>query len=226
MYILLFLLLVTLGYLSGSVCSAVIVSKVFALPDPRTEGSQNPGATNVLRLSGKKYALIVLLADMMKGWLPVVLGNVLGAGFFTTSFICLAAVIGHMFPLFFDFKGGKGVATALGGLLGMHFMLGVWVIATWLLVASIGGYSSLASLVALMMAPLYSILSLGTLEAFFPLMFVTIFIFYKHRLNINRLMDGSEPKIVLKKNNLQELTKGMVKNLDKEERKDEQQKIK
>lgn len=209
---LVFLILVTIGYLAGSVCSAVIVSKVFSLPDPRSEGSLNPGATNVLRLAGKKYAIIVLIADMLKGLLPVLLAHAVHASITTAAFTCLAAVLGHMFPIFFGFKGGKGVATALGALLGLHFMLGVCVIATWLLVAHFTRYSSLASIVAIILTPIYSIVSLDTLDAFPPLLFMAMFILYKHRENINRLIDGEEPKINLGKKELSSIADEIVVN--------------
>ena len=192
---LLFIFVVGLGYLSGSVCSAVIVSRIFSLPDPRIAGSQNPGATNVLRLSGKKYAAIVLLVDMLKGLLPVLLAKALGADPITVSFTCFAAVMGHMYPLFFGFNGGKGVATALGALLGLQFLVGVMAIATWLLVANFTRYSSLASMVSILLAPLYSLLLIARLDIFPPLFFIALFIIYKHRNNITRLIDGEEPKI-------------------------------
>lgn len=193
--ILLFILVVVIGYLCGSVCSAIIVSKIFSLPDPSTEGSKNPGATNVLRLAGKKYAAIVLIADMLKGLLPVLLAKLLGAGPATLGFTCLAAVVGHMYPVFFDFKGGKGVATALGALLGLQFIMGVVVIATWILVAKFTRFSSLASLVSLTLAPLMAVASVGHPDTFPPILLMTVLIIYKHRDNIARLIDGTEPKI-------------------------------
>jgi len=195
----LFLLMVVVGYLVGSVCSAVIVCRMFGLPDPRIEGSQNPGATNVLRLAGKQYAVIVLVADMLKGLLPVLLARALDAGAITVSFTCLAAVLGHMYPVFFGFKGGKGVATALGALLGLHFMLGVVVIATWLLVANFSRYSSLASIVSVVLAPVYSLFALGNSNAFIPLVIIAVFVLYKHRQNVSRLIDGTEPKIIFRR---------------------------
>ena len=197
---LLFIFNMVVAYLVGSVCSAVIVCRIFNLPDPRTEGSKNPGATNVMRLAGKKYALIVLVADMLKGLLPVLLAKMLGAGSGTVAFTCFAAVIGHMFPVFFDFKGGKGVATTIGALLGFHFMLGVMLIATWLLVANFTRYSSLASIIAVVLTPFYSLFALGSVDAFLPLSFIAIFVLFKHRNNITRLLDGNEPKLHFKRN--------------------------
>ena len=190
---------VILGYLFGSVCSAVSVCRLFSLPDPQTEGSKNPGATNVLRIAGKKYAIIVLITDMLKGFLPVFLANLLGAGPTALGFICLAAVLGHMYPVFFKFKGGKGVATALGALLGFHWLLGSLVIATWLVVALISRYSSLASVIAIVLAPFYSLYVIQNPSAFIPLGLMMMFVVYKHHGNLTRLMDGTEPKIKLKK---------------------------
>lgn len=204
--ILLSVLVIGIGYLCGSLCSAIIISRMFSLPDPRSEGSKNPGATNVLRLSGKKYAAMVLLGDMLKGLLPVLLAKILHAPAEAIGFTCLAAVLGHMYPVFFGFKGGKGVATALGALLGLHFIMGVVLIATWLLVASISRYSSLASMVTITLAPLYAIVSSGNLSSFPGLAIITIFVLYKHRNNITRLIDGNEPELRLRHKQLSDLT--------------------
>ncbi len=187
------------GYLVGSVCSAVIVCRMFSLPDPRTEGSKNPGATNILRIAGPKCAITVLIADMLKGFLPVFLAKLLGANAHTLGLICLAAVMGHMFPLFFKFKGGKGVATALGALLGFHWLLGGMVIATWLAVILLSRYSSLAAVVAIVFAPFYSLFVIQNMSAFIPLAIITMFVVYKHHGNLTRLADGTEPKIKLKR---------------------------
>lgn len=190
-----FLFNVVVGYLVGSICSAVIVCRLFDLPDPRTEGSRNPGATNVLRIAGKQYAVIVLLGDMLKGVLPVLLAKLLGGGAVIVGFTCLATVVGHMYPVFFEFKGGKGVATAIGALLGFHFLLGVAVLVTWILVANFTRYSSLASIVAMILAPFYSIFAVHGINAFPPLALITLLILYKHRDNITRLIDGNESKL-------------------------------
>ena len=199
------ILFIAVGYLMGSICSAVIVSRLFGLPDPRVEGSKNPGATNVLRLSGKKYAALVLLADLLKGTIPVVIANIFGAGPITVAFTALAAVVGHMYPIFFGFKGGKGVATAIGALLGFNFIVGVMVSATWLLIANFSRYSSLASVVSLTLAPLYALLITGNVNIFPPLFIMVILILFKHRNNISRLIDGVEPKIKLKPNVIEEI---------------------
>lgn len=204
---LIFLAFIIAGYLVGSVCSAVIVSQLFALPDPRIEGSLNPGATNVLRLAGKKYAALVLLFDVFKGLLPVLLAIALGAGIIVASFAGLAAVIGHIYPIFFKFKGGKGVATALGVLFGLNFLLGTFATATWILVANFSRYSSLASIVTIIFAPFYSIYALGSVNAFIPLASITFIVLYKHRTNINRLLNGTESKLNFRKKKISEQSK-------------------
>lgn len=191
----LFILCMVVAYLVGSICSAVIVCNLFDLPDPRTSGSKNPGATNVLRLAGKQYALVVLIGDMLKGLLPVLFAKLIGAGPITIAFTCLAAVLGHIYPVFFSFKGGKGVATAMGALLGFHFILGVVVIATWLLVANFSRYSSFASITAIILAPFYSLFAINGLDGFLAIFFLSLFILYQHKENISRLIDGTETKI-------------------------------
>ena len=190
---------VIIGYLFGSICSAVIVCRVFSLPDPTTEGSKNPGATNVLRIAGKKYAIIVLVTDMLKGFLPVLLAHLLGANSTVLGFVCLASVLGHIYPVFFNFIGGKGVATALGALLGFNWILGGLVVLTWLVIALISRYSSLASIISIVLAPFYCFFLFHNLIACAPLALMTGLVIYKHRSNLSRLMNGTEPKIKLKK---------------------------
>lgn len=192
------LILVILAYLMGSICSAVIVCKTCALPDPRTEGSNNPGATNVLRLAGKKYAILVLVADILKGTIPVLLAKIFFTDPMTIGFVALTAVIGHMYPCFFDFKGGKGVATAIGALLGFQFLVGIMVTATWLLVARFSRYSSLASIISICLAPFYALMIIGRIEVFPPLFLMALLILIKHKQNIGRLIEGNEPQIALK----------------------------
>ena len=188
-------ILIIIGYLFGSICSAVIISRAFNLPDPSAEGSKNPGATNVLRLSGKKYALAVVIVDVLKGTIPVLIAKCFPVSELVVTYTCLAAVLGHMFPIFFSFKGGKGVATAIGGLLGLQFILGCMVVAIWLLVAQITRYSSLASLLSMTAMPLLALWTTENVTFFTPLFFITLFIYYKHRDNITRLLDGEESKI-------------------------------
>lgn len=201
----LFIFLVILAYLMGSICSAIIVCRTFALPDPRTEGSKNPGATNVLRIAGKQYAAIVMVFDLLKGTIPVLIAKMFDADPTTLAFTALAAVLGHMYPIFFNFKGGKGVATAIGALLGFHFLLGVSVAATWLLVANFSHYSSLASIISMSLAPLYSLMMIGQVKTFPPLICITILILFKHKTNINRLIDGVEPKFKFKHSVIEEV---------------------
>lgn len=189
----------------GSICSAIIVCKVFNLPDPREEGSKNPGATNVLRLAGKQYAALVLLVDLLKGTIPVVIAQACGASPAVVSLTVLAAVLGHMYPVFFGMHGGKGVATAIGALLGLNLIVGTMVIATWLLVVNFSRYSSLASMISLTLSPLYTLLVTHELTLFPPLFFMVLLIIYKHKNNITRLMDGSEPKVFIKDNVIKEI---------------------
>ncbi|KTD73970.1 glycerol-3-phosphate 1-O-acyltransferase PlsY [Legionella tucsonensis] len=204
----LFIFLVVLAYLMGSICSAVIVCKACSLPDPRTEGSKNPGATNVLRIAGKQYAAMVMIADLLKGTIPVLIAKILGAGPATVGFTALAAVIGHMYPVFFDFKGGKGVATAIGALLGFHFIVGILVVATWSIVAKFSRYASLASITAIGFAPFYSLLLIQHLDIFLPIFIMALLIVYKHNENIVRLIDKKEPKIKLKEDVLDIMMEG------------------
>ena len=192
---LVFIISILIAYLSGSICSAVLVCRLFDLPDPRLHGSKNPGATNVLRLAGKKYAAFVLITDMLKGFLPVLFAQMMGGSVIIVGWTCFAAVFGHMYPVFFDFKGGKGVATALGALLAFNFMLGVMVIATWAIIANFSKHSSLASIASFILAPIYSLFTFGSQIAVMPLMCISIFIVYKHRDNISRLINGTESTI-------------------------------
>jgi glycerol-3-phosphate acyltransferase PlsY len=196
--VILFIFLIVLAYLMGSLCSAIIVCKLCSLPDPRFEGSKNPGATNVLRIAGRQYAAIVMIGDVLKGTIPVVIAKLLDADPATIGYTALAAVVGHMYPIFFGFKGGKGVATAIGALLGFQFLVGALVVATWLIVAQISRYSSLASITAIGFSPLYSLLLIQRSDIFSPIFLIALLVLYKHRDNIIRLIDKKEPKIKLK----------------------------
>ena len=181
------------AYLAGSVSSAVLVCKVRGLPDPRTEGSGNPGATNVYRLGGALPACLVLIFDILKGTIPVWGAYFLKLEPLELGLIAVAACLGHMYPLFFSFKGGKAVATAFGSLLPIGLSLGGLLIGTWLIIVAITRYSSLAALVAVTLAPLYTwwIKPLYTL----PVTFITLLIIIRHRTNIVRLFKGEEPKV-------------------------------
>ncbi len=198
--ILLILFCVAAAYALGSLCSAVIICRMAKLPDPRTEGSKNPGATNVLRLAGKQYAALVLVADMLKGLLPVWLALIFQLGPFWQATVGLAAVLGHIYPAFFEFKGGKGVATGLGVLLGLHPLLGVLAMLTWITVAYFSRYSSLASIVAITLSPFYALLAFHEPQAFLPLVALSLAVLYQHQDNIKRLLDGSESRIELNLN--------------------------
>lgn len=185
------------GYLIGSVSSAVIVSKVMGLEDPRSSGSGNPGATNVLRLGGKKAAAVTLIFDIFKGLVPVLIARQFTDDGWIIGLTGLAAFLGHLFPIFFGFKGGKGVATALGVLFGFSPWLGLATVIVWLLFAFASKYSSLGSLVAMGLAPiLASFLApgWGYLIATFVM---TMFVYIRHKENIRRLRDRTESKINL-----------------------------
>ena len=196
------------AYLLGSLSFAVIVSRVMGLKDPRSFGSKNPGATNVLRSGSKAAAVITLLLDAAKGWLPVVLvqgfGQPHGLGDGTVAMAGLAAFMGHLYPVFFKFEGGKGVATALGVLLGINPWLGLATALTWLIIAYFFRYSSLASLAAAAFAPVYYLF--GDRVAWYADKSITLAIFvmgmflaWRHRENINRLLAGKESKLGTKK---------------------------
>jgi glycerol-3-phosphate acyltransferase PlsY len=196
------------AYLLGSLSFAVIVSRVMGLNDPRTYGSKNPGATNVLRSGSKVAAVITLLLDAVKGWLPVVLvahyGPAYGLGSGTLALAALGAFLGHLYPVFFRFVGGKGVATAAGVLLGLDAGLGLAVLLTWALVAVISRYSSLSALIAAVAAPLYYMLGDGEfwiMESFvlFAVCVMSLLLIYRHAENIGRLARGQESKLGQKK---------------------------
>ena len=197
-----------LAYLIGSLSFAVIVSRAFGLNDPRTYGSGNPGATNVLRSGSKKAAAVTLLLDALKGLVPVLLvkifGPQFGLGEGTLALVAIAAFLGHLFPVFFQFKGGKGVATALGVLLGISGWLGLLVLLTWLAVAVITRYSSLSALIASIAAPLYYILLDGNLwtaekPVLLAIIAMSALLLWRHAQNIGRLLKGEESKIGSKK---------------------------
>jgi len=193
-----------LGYLTGSLSFAVIVSRVMGLNDPRTFGSKNPGATNVLRSGSKAAAVITLLLDAAKGWLPVMLvrwyGKPYGLEDGTMAMVGLAAFVGHLYPVFFKFVGGKGVATACGVLLGFSWILGLAAGATWLIMAYFFRYSSLASLTAAVFAPAYYVFGDGTAwylskAVLLSLCIMSLLLIYRHSLNIGRLIKGTESRL-------------------------------
>jgi len=192
------------AYLMGSLSFAVIVSRAMGLKDPRSYGSKNPGATNVLRSGSKPAAVVTLLLDGAKGWLPVMLvasyGRDWGMGDGTLAMVGLAAFAGHLFPLYFGFQGGKGVATALGVLFGVHWALGLGACASWLIVAYFFRYSSLASLVAALFAPVYYAFGDGLAwysekSVLLGISVISLLLVWRHAPNISRLVRGTETRI-------------------------------
>ncbi len=201
-------LAILLGYLLGSLSFAVIISRIMGLSDPRTYGSKNPGATNVLRSGNRAAAALTLLLDAAKGWLAVMLADWLGRPYGlqegSMALTGLAAFVGHVYPFFFRFAGGKGVATALGVLLGISPLLGLATAATWLLVAWLFRYSSLAALIAALMAPAYYVLGEGMAWYFnarvmLALSAMSVLLLYRHAENIGRLARGTESRMGRKK---------------------------
>lgn len=189
---------VALAYLLGSLSFAVIVSRLFGLPDPRTYGSGNPGATNVLRSGRKSAAAVTLLGDAAKGWLGVMLAQALTDGPAGTALAAAATavVLGHVFPVFFRFQGGKGVATALGALIGLDLYLAAGVAATWLVIAFFFRISSLAALVAALSAPFFTALLYGVGHPYFAAVCgIAVLLVWRHRGNIRNLIAGTESRI-------------------------------
>ena len=188
---------IILAYLSGSLCAAVIVCKLFGLSDPRDAGSNNPGATNVLRLHGKKYAIMVLVADMLKATLPIAIAHLMNLAPVYLAWMGLAAVLGHMYPIFFKFKGGKGVATTLGAYLGINPLLGFIALLLWVVIAKLKGYSSLASLSTAIAVPFIALGFYQDTSILYPLLSISVLVIAKHHENIQRLIHGEESKIKL-----------------------------
>ncbi|MDW6001818.1 glycerol-3-phosphate 1-O-acyltransferase PlsY [Vibrio mangrovi] len=187
------LVIIISAYLLGSISSAVLVCRIFRLPDPRNAGSHNPGATNVLRVGGKKAAVIVLLCDMLKGMIPVWGSYFLGIEPFLLGIIAIAACLGHIYPIFFHFKGGKGVATALGAIAPIGLDLTGFIIATWLATIVISRYSSLAALVTVLLTPFYTWMVKPHYTL--PVAMLCCLIVFRHQENIKRLFNGTEPKV-------------------------------
>ena len=196
------------GYLVGSLSFAVIISRVMGLDDPRTYGSQNPGATNVLRSGNKKAAIATLLFDALKGYFPVLLVKLYGPDFGlddqAVALVAIAAFIGHLWPVFFAFKGGKGVATAAGILFGVEPLLGLATMGTWVLVAFFFRYSSLAALAASLFAPAYYLfgdqIAWQTSQAeLLAVVVMSVLLLMRHKDNMARLVSGQESKIGAKK---------------------------
>ena len=191
--------LIVAAYLIGSISSAIIVCRLMGLPDPRSEGSNNPGATNVLRIGGKKAAAITLLGDMLKGVLPVAAGHLLDVSTLTFALAAMAAFLGHLYPVFFGFKGGKGVATALGTQFGLHWGIGLAVAGIWLFMAKVVKISSLSALVSMALAPVIIYWIWPADELIVMQIMMSIILFWRHKSNIQRLISGEESLIGKKK---------------------------
>ena len=200
-------LLIPFAYLIGSISFAVVVSKCMRLPDPYSYGSGNPGATNVLRTGNKRAAVLTLLGDALKGFLAVILARLVlgeamvtqGAAAWIFCGVVIAVFLGHLYPLFHGFKGGKGVATACGILFGINLTLGLATLATWLIVAFFLRYSSLAALAAAVFGPIYFIFLFGFQPIAIALSVVCALLIWRHRSNIRNLMNGTETRIGKKK---------------------------
>ena len=200
-------LLIPLAYLIGSISFAVVVSKCMRLPDPYSYGSGNPGATNVLRTGNKRAAVLTLLGDALKGFLAVILARLVlgeamvtqGAAVWIFCGVVIAVFLGHLYPLFHGFKGGKGVATACGILFGINLTLGLATLATWLIVAFFLRYSSLAALAAAVFGPIYFVFLFGFQPMAIALSVVCVLLIWRHRSNIRNLINGTETRIGKKK---------------------------
>jgi acyl phosphate:glycerol-3-phosphate acyltransferase len=193
------LILILVAYLLGSIPFAIVASRLFKLPDPRSYGSQNPGATNVLRTGKKGAAVVTLLGDMGKGWAAVLLAKyfsgVWGLGSGAIAGVTLAVFLGHLFPVFLRFKGGKGVATSAGVLLGLNPWLGVLTILTWVFVALVSRISSLSALVSALLAPLYAYFLLVDGLVTVAVFIMSVLLITRHRSNIVNLIAGKEARI-------------------------------
>lgn len=187
-----------IAYLLGSVNCAILISRFLKLDDPRQHGSGNPGATNILRTGHNVAAIITLFGDALKGFIAVMLARLLGIDGVALALVALAAFVGHLYPIFFSFKGGKGVATMFGVLLALHLLLGLLAIAVWLVVAFIFRYSSLAAIVAAISAPIDT-LQLANPNFFLPLVVLAILVIFRHRANIDRLRHSQEPRFNFKR---------------------------
>jgi acyl phosphate:glycerol-3-phosphate acyltransferase len=187
------------AYAIGSISFAIVVSRLMQLPDPRSYGSGNPGATNVLRSGRKAAAVLTLLGDGGKGWLAVWLAATLAGTSAAAAAAGLAVFIGHLYPMFHRFRGGKGVATAAGVLLGFQWALGLGTLATWIIIAVFLRYSSLAALVAALFAAVFSFVLLGVSEQAFAVAIIALLLVWRHKANIARLLEGTEPRLGAKK---------------------------
>lgn len=191
-------LLPLVAYLMGSISSAILVARIFGMPDPRTVGSGNPGATNILRQGNKAAAVATLIGDIAKGVIPVVIARMVTQDPWILALAAAGSFLGHLFPLFFRFEGGKGVATALGVYLALNPWMGFALILTWLVTAAGFRYSSLAAILTAVMSPLYTFFFLPGLPFFLLSILVAALLIWRHRANIQRLLSRQEDKIKLK----------------------------
>jgi glycerol-3-phosphate acyltransferase PlsY len=189
--------LVLAGYLFGSISTAIVVCRLMGLPDPRSQGSRNPGTTNVLRIGGKKAAILTLAGDMLKGLVPVLIARALGAGPEIQAATGLAAFLGHLYPVFFGFQGGKGVATALGVFFGLHWLTGLVVTGIWIAMALLFRISSLSALTAMLLAPLVFWYLQPEMSFVYATIVISVMLFWRHRTNIRDLLSGKEGRIRL-----------------------------
>jgi len=189
------LLIPPLAYLIGSISTAIIVCRVMGLPDPRSQGSGNPGATNVLRVGGKTAAAITLIGDALKGFIPVFIAAKMGVTPLILGLTAIAALAGHLFPLFFQFKGGKGVATSFGAIFGISWLAGLLTVTTWLALSLTFKISSLAALGSLLLLPLYVFITTKSTHLVICSCIIACLVFFRHKTNIKRLLDGKEPRI-------------------------------
>jgi glycerol-3-phosphate acyltransferase PlsY len=190
-------LVILAAYLLGSIASAVIVGRLLGTADPRSQGSGNPGATNMLRIGGKKAGAITLVGDMLKGLIAVLIARAFDTGAEVQALAAGAAFLGHLFPVFFGFRGGKGVATALGALLGLQWTVGLLVIATWIVMALLFRYSSLAALIAAAAAPIYMWWLRPEPAVIAVSLLMSVLLYWRHRSNIRNLLSGTEGRINL-----------------------------
>lgn len=203
------MMMMIFAYVAGSLCSAILICRFINLPDPRTEGSHNPGASNMYRIGGKWPAIFTLILDILKGTIPMLCAIYLGMHTWQLGLVAVAACLGHIFPVFFGFKGGKGVATALGAILPLGANLVAMVVSSWLIVVYLWGYSSLAAVVTALLASLYTYW-LSPEHTILVLM-LAILVLLRHKENIIRLYQGSEDKLNAKQINRQQSKKYRVK---------------
>ena len=188
-------LLPVIAYLRGSVSSAIVIARLFGLKDPREVGSGNPGATNILRYGGKKAAILTLLGDVLKGVVPVLIAHVLGVGSVILALTMLATFLGHVFPVFHGFKGGKGVATAFGALAAMNGWVGLALVGSWLVMAITTRYSSLSAITVSVLAPVYVWWFAREPALIYATGVMALLLLWRHRSNIQKLLAGTETKI-------------------------------